>query len=57
MKFKTPENSWREFDFGASPPTRFAIESTPSIDTSSVEKQSIMISLRVNDIERVVSSL
>ena len=57
VKFKTPDNSWQEYDFEKSPPTRFAIESTSSVGASSVEKQSIMISLRVDDVESTVDAL
>jgi predicted enzyme related to lactoylglutathione lyase len=57
VKFKTPDSSWQEYDFDASPPTRFAVEATPLPDTSQGEKQSIMISFRVADVEAAVDNL
>ena len=57
IKFKTSDHSWQEFDFDNSPPTRLAIEATQLLDTSAVEKQSIMISFRVNDVDEAVSTL
>jgi len=57
LKFKTPDHSWQEFDFDRSPPTRLAIEAATSINTSPVEKQSIMLSLRVTDIDEIVEKL
>ncbi len=49
---KTDDLSWLEFRFhDDQPPTRFALE------RSSGEKQSIMISFRVNDIRSVIQEL
>ena len=57
VKFKTSDNSWQEYDFEKSPSTRFAVEAAPLLDSSVVEQQGIMISFRVNDVEKVVSKL
>lgn len=56
LKFKTISHSWQEYDFSESPPTRFAVEAI-GMPISKVEKQPIMISFRVDDIEAVVKSL
>ena len=57
IKFKTSDHSWQEFDFDNSPPTRLAIEAAPFQDPSPVEKQSIMISFRVNDVDETVDTI
>lgn len=56
IKFKTFNNSWQEYDFSESPPTRFAIEAIGA-PYSEVEKQPIMISFRVDDIKASVKLL
>ena len=56
LKFKTPDHSWQEFNFEGNPSTRFAVEAI-SMPISRVEKQSIMISFRVDDIEASVREL
>jgi predicted enzyme related to lactoylglutathione lyase len=56
LHFKTFDNSWQEFDFRTSPPTRFAIEAT-GMNRSEVERQPIMISFRVDDIKTAVNEL
>ena len=56
LKFKTPDYSWQEYDFSNSPPTRFAVEAI-NIPISEVEKQAIMISFRVDDIEKSIADL
>ena len=56
LKFKTPDHSWQEYDLSKSPPTRFAVEAI-SMPISKVEKQSIMISFRVDDVEVSVQDL
>ena len=56
FKFKTSDQSWQEYDFDKSPPSRFAIEAI-RMPISQPEKQSIMISFRVDDIEEMVSNL
>ncbi len=57
VKFKTSDNNWQEYDFQRSPSTRFAVEDAPLLDTSAVEQQGIMISFRVNDVEKAVYEL
>ena len=57
FKFKTDDHSWQEFDFDKRLSTRLAIEVAPLLDPSPVERQSIMISLRVNDVDEVVDTL
>lgn len=56
FKFKTPDNSWQEYNLSQSPPTRFAIEAI-GMPISNVEKQPIMISFRVNDVKEMVANL
>jgi predicted enzyme related to lactoylglutathione lyase len=55
-KFKTSNHEWQEYDFGESPPTRFAIEAI-GMPISKVEKQPIMISFRVDDVKTTVKGL
>ena len=57
LKFKTSDHSWQEFDFEKSPPTRFAIEAAPLLDPSKVERQPIMISLRVSNVNEALDTL
>ena len=56
LKFKTSDHSWQEYDFSESPPARFAVEAI-GMPISSVEKQQIMISFRVFDVQAAVKSL
>jgi len=56
LHFKTFNNSWQEFDFRKSPPTRFAIDATGMMK-SDVERQPIMISFRVDDVKAMVKAL
>jgi predicted enzyme related to lactoylglutathione lyase len=56
LKFKTPDNGWQEYDLGESPPTRFAIE-VVGMPISKIEKQPIMISFRVDNVETTVKDL
>jgi predicted enzyme related to lactoylglutathione lyase len=56
LKFKTFNHDWQEYDFGESPPTRFAIEAI-GVPISKVEKQPIMISFRVDDVKETVEDL
>ncbi|MBE0526990.1 MAG: VOC family protein [Candidatus Thorarchaeota archaeon] len=56
LKFKTFNHGWQEYDFGKSPPTRFAIEAI-GMPISKVEKQPIMISFRVDDVKAAVIDL
>jgi predicted enzyme related to lactoylglutathione lyase len=56
LKFKTPDSSWQEYNFDKSPPTRYAIEAI-RMPISSVEKQPIMISFRVDDVKKMVTDL
>ncbi|MFW9833310.1 MAG: VOC family protein [Candidatus Thorarchaeota archaeon] len=57
VKFRTPDNSWLEFDFDKSPPTRFAVEASPVPSGFPVEQQGVMISFRVDDLTRTVKDL
>ena len=56
LKFKMTDHSWQEYDFSKSPPTRFAVEAI-NTPISKLEKQPIMISFRVDDIEASVEEL
>ncbi len=56
LKFKTDDHGWQEYDLGMSPPTRFAIEAV-RMPISQTEKQSIMISFRVDNVTRMVTEL
>ncbi len=56
VKFRTPDQSWQEYNFGKSPPSRFAIEAI-RMPISPPEKQPIMISFRVDDVGEMVINL
>jgi extradiol dioxygenase family protein len=54
--FFTPDLHWQEFNFPEKISTRFALDSV-SEDPSEVEKQKIMISFKVDDLESYVMKL
>lgn len=56
IKFKTYNHGWQEYNFGERTPTRFAIEAV-GMPISKVEKQPIMVSFRVDNVEMTVQDL